>query len=72
MKELLKRIIFDQQEWDLKNTVKRNIDEHLITAPEILVITGIRRCGKSVLLQQIRERQKEKDYYMNFDDERLI
>lgn len=72
MKELLKKIIFDQQEWDLKKTVKRNIDDRLITAPEILVITGVRRCGKSVLLQQIREKQNEKDYYMNFDDERLI
>lgn len=63
MKELLKKIIFDQQEWNLKKTVKRKIDDRLITAPEILVITGIRRCGKSVLLQQIREKQKEKDYY---------
>lgn len=25
-----------------------------------------------MLLQQIREKQKEKDYYMNFDDKRLI
>lgn len=72
MKELLKQIIFDQQEWIIKNTVKRNIDNSFITAPEILVITGVRRCGKSVLLQQIREKQKEKNYYMNFDDERLI
>src|SRR5690606_2899970 len=32
----------------------------------------IRRCGKSTLLQQIRSRQTEKDYYLNFDDERLV
>ncbi len=39
---------------------------------EIVVITGIRRCGKSTLLNQIRSKQKERDYFLNFDDERLI
>jgi hypothetical protein len=38
----------------------------------IVIISGIRRCGKSVLLQQIRKKQREQDYYLNFDDERLI
>lgn len=46
--------------------------QHLVESPEILVISDIRRCGKSVLLQQIRSRQTEQDFYLNFDDERLV
>lgn len=38
----------------------------------IEVFSGIRRCGKSTLLQLIREKNSEQDYYLNFDDERLI
>lgn len=72
MKELLKHIIFDQRERDLSQMVERDIDQCLVLSPEILVISGIRRCGKSVLLQQIRSRQAERDFYLNFDDERLI
>ena len=37
-----------------------------------MIISGVRRCGKSTLLQQIRATQTEKDYYINFDDERLV
>jgi predicted AAA+ superfamily ATPase len=36
------------------------------------VISGVRSCGKSTLLQAIRAKNKEQDYYLNFDDERLI
>jgi len=36
----------------------------------ILVITGIRRCGKSTLLRQIM--QKKGGCYVNFEDERFI
>ncbi|MDR1057813.1 MAG: AAA family ATPase [Coxiellaceae bacterium] len=36
------------------------------------MITGLRRSGKSTLLQQIRSDSKEKNYYFNFDDDRLI
>jgi uncharacterized protein len=40
---------------------------------EIVVISGIRRCGKSTYLHELREiNTDEPDYYMNFDDERLI
>lgn len=59
MKELLKHIIFDQRERDLSTMVEREIDQRLVLSPEILVISGIRRCGKSVLLQQIRSQQAE-------------
>lgn len=72
MKELLKHIIFDQREKDISQMIERDIDMSLVNNPEVLVISGIRRCGKSVLLQQIRSQQSEQDFYMNFDDERLI
>ena len=54
MKELLKHIIFDQREKDISQMIERDIDISLVNSPEVLVISGIRRCGKSVLLQQIR------------------
>lgn len=74
MKELLKKIIFEQQEFCkniVRNTVPRDIEDEWVTTSEILIITGIRRCGKSVLLQQLRNRLSEQDFFFNFDDERL-
>jgi predicted AAA+ superfamily ATPase len=72
-KELLRQVIYEQRSRRLDvGFVERKIDQGLIDSPEILVITGVRRCGKSVLLQQIRKKQKEQDYFLNFDDERLI
>ena len=37
----------------------------------IVIITGIRRCGKSTWLQQLRLNNTETHYYLNFDDDRL-
>lgn len=75
MKELLKKIIFEQQEYSkniAQDTVPRDIEEEWLTTTEILIITGIRRCGKSVLLQQMRSKLPEQDFFFNFDDERLV
>ncbi|MCG9881254.1 MAG: ATP-binding protein [Bacteroidia bacterium] len=36
-----------------------------------LIVTGIRRCGKSTLLQQIHEESKDTAVYVNFEDPRL-
>jgi hypothetical protein len=73
MKELLKTVIMDQQEMVWKDSfVPRELSERFLSDNTIVVITGIRRCGKSTLLHQIRSVRKEKDYYLNFDDERLI
>jgi uncharacterized protein len=73
MKELLKTVIADQLKlvWN-DSFVKREFPEMLIKGEDIVVISGIRRCGKSTLLNQIRSAYSEQDYYMNFDDERLL
>lgn len=74
MKDLLKQIILEQQDVlqaQNKRYVQRYIADEWLTTTEILIISGIRRCGKSVLVQQIRDRLEEKDFYFNFDDSRL-
>jgi predicted AAA+ superfamily ATPase len=75
-KEILLQVIRDQREMPKKqNTVKRDklreIERHKNTG-QIVVISGLRRCGKSTLLEQIRRSEKLSDYYLNFDDDRLI
>lgn len=71
-KNLLRQVIYEQRAKRADLGIERRIDSSLLTCPEVTVITGVRRCGKSVLMQQIRDKQMEKDYYLNFDDERLI
>lgn len=71
MKAVIKKVIYDQQKLVGKKTIDRHIPRYLIDCPEVLIISGVRRCGKSVLLQQIREHRTEKDYFLNFDDDRL-
>src|SRR4030042_1549461 len=74
--ETLKLIINEQKhELDEKfakeNIIRREIQDtiHLTGLKQALVITGIRRCGKSTLAHLLL---KKTDYgYINFDDERL-
>lgn len=73
---LLKLIISDQREERVIPTdyIKRESEaklQQLSQNKEIIVLTGLRRCGKSVLLHYIRSQYKQSDYYFNFEDERL-
>lgn len=70
----LKEIVLEQQkskykedliEREMFTKIKSYIDNSFI-----IVVSGIRRSGKSTLLQQLRE--KYPGYYLNFDDERLV
>jgi len=75
--ELLKRLIADQNtDLIMPNNYIQRTAEHSLTRfsqnKEIIILTGVRRCGKSVLLQQVRHLQAESDFYFNFEDERLI
>ncbi|HRZ42497.1 MAG TPA: ATP-binding protein [Bacteroidales bacterium] len=71
MKAILKQVIYDQRQITYSATIPRVLPQHLTNAPEVMIISGVRRCGKSVLLHQIRQHQKEQDYFLNFDDDRL-
>ncbi|MBI3031860.1 ATP-binding protein [Candidatus Woesearchaeota archaeon] len=70
----LKEIIISQQKSKHDSTlVERDIFKKIgfyIKTPFVIVISGIRRVGKSTLLYQIQE--KYPGYYLNFDDERLV
>lgn len=46
--------------------------EAWLSRPEIIIVKGVRRCGKSIILQQVASRLKEKAAYVNFDDYRLL
>lgn len=72
MKQLLKDIIIDQKNFLVnRRTILRKFPEKYLKNDEIIIISGVRRCGKSVLLQQIRECLPQRDYFFNFDDDRL-
>lgn len=73
---LLKTIIADQKDEQVFPSpyFHRISESKLLTLTsnkEIIVLTGLRRCGKSVLLHFIRNQSAEKDFYFNFEDERL-
>ena len=71
-KDLLRQVIYEQHALNEPLGVKRKIVQEQVYAPEVLVISGVRRCGKSVLLQQIRAEQTEQDYCLCFDDDRFL
>ncbi len=78
-KEQLKQIVVSQRENILKKSfgIERSVlkeIEQKRKMPHVVVITGVRRCGKSTLLKQIIEQYyKNKEfYYINFEDERLF
>ena len=45
----------------------------VLDSPQVVVLTGLRRVGKSTLLAQIADRfLKQGFYYVNFEDERFL
>ncbi len=72
---LLKVIINDQrEERATSGYISRTIEDRfhdLSINPEIIIFTGMRRVGKSVVLQRLKSLQTEKDYCLNFEDDRL-
>jgi predicted AAA+ superfamily ATPase len=76
-KSILKTVIREQhkQTRPPEGHIQREklaVIQQVLHTPEIIVISGIRRCGKSTFLDQIRALYPQSDYYLNFDDDRLI
>lgn len=75
-KEEIKKVIVDQNEkYKSINFIQRDKTlavEGEYNDPFIQIVSGIRRCGKSTLVQHIRENNPEKNYSINFDDNRLV
>ncbi|OGT46086.1 MAG: hypothetical protein A3E82_08190 [Gammaproteobacteria bacterium RIFCSPHIGHO2_12_FULL_38_11] len=76
LRTLLRTIIL---EWQTPKVVKPDVSrvltinlDTMLNNEHIVLLTGVRRCGKSTLLQHIRQQHNEKHYYLNFEDERLI
>lgn len=77
-KELLKEVLIEQtkeaaqKEFGIPRAVLQKIEPYH-KLPHTVVLTGIRRCGKSTLLRQIiRNYYAEQAYYFSFEDERLL
>ena len=71
----LQNLIADQREQFLAREcgIPRDVDlERHLGNRQIVVISGVRRCGKSTLLRQIAERLADDFHYLNLDDERLL
>jgi len=71
----LKRVMIDQRAFftDHDMIVDRNVDlDWYLKGGEVVVISGIRRCGKSTLLKIISERLKDPWIFLDLDDIRLI
>lgn len=69
------KVILDDQKVTFsskKEYLKRHSLEAVPHAENfVTLITGIRRCGKSVLVRQLLEKQTSKSLYLNFEDIRL-
>ena len=72
----LRKIVLKQKEEieKLDGAIKREILDEILKWFEdnrVMILTGIRRCGKSTLLRQIMK-SKENFCYVNFEDERFL
>ena len=71
-RNILKDVLLMQNKIIVKPSIPRILLRKIVDykkTPFIIIISGVRRCGKSVLMSQIRTKDS---YYVNFDDERFI
>ncbi len=75
-RELLKQVIADQIDYTppkiFFDRSQTNTIQEFLEDPSIIIISGIRRCGKSTIQRLFQKELLKSDYYFNFDDERLV
>ena len=71
------RIIVLKQKEEIKKldgTIRRDVLDEILNwfnDNRVIILTGIRRCGKSTILRQIMK-NKDNYCYVNFEDERFL
>lgn len=65
---IAQRIALDEQEYGLKRQILCELPD---IQSHVLVVNGIRRCGKSTLLRQFVQGLNRPFFYLNFDDIRF-
>ncbi len=75
-KETLKHIVLEQSAMEVVpdafvSRESYQAIERFVTNSQVIVLSGVRRCGKSTWMRALRQRATESNYYLNFDDERL-
>jgi len=74
LKDVLRSVIklqgkeLDKIDFGIERNVLKNIDTKL---PLVIILSGIRRCGKSTVLKQIIK-NTDNFYYFNFEDQRVF
>ena len=70
LRELVKnqREMLNKFEYGIEREVIQQIDLYL---PFAIILSGVRRCGKSILLLQLI-RKRENYYFFNFEDPRIV
>lgn len=78
-KPLLKQVINEQNQAirkKIKRYVNRDLEKVLLRSAKkddlVVVLSGVRRAGKSTLFGYLKEKHLKPSYYINFDDDRLI
>jgi predicted AAA+ superfamily ATPase len=74
LKSEIEKAVTQQREHLLKKEdgVKRALQDQItLNTESILIISGIRRCGKSTLMNQLIKKTK-KNAYFNFEDPRIF
>jgi len=71
-KLIIEQVIDSQKErlLLLDSGLPRNIPDFSTLTSHTLIVSGIRRCGKSTLLQQINKTFSGHSIYLNFEDKR--
>ena len=75
-KEKLKILLKEQNDQvrELQELVKRELLEDIKNKRSdlIVIVAGLRRVGKSTLMNEIRKEHLHESYFVNFDDERFF
>ena len=77
-KDIIKQVILEQENANKGASIgiqreKLALIDSLVPLSHAIVISGVRRCGKSTLMRQILKKYYGKDFYfVDFEDERFV